>query len=166
MLIPNKWEILTCMILQFAEDWHKIIFKLGLKASTTSLVQIVIGDISISISFPTKLWICERYNYILSILFWTAAHIFNSDEISFLKLALELSASLGSASASEFIAMAKAKILKKRPFCLHSEPSFSYQVKYQKICSQKLISQKWKIIQDFCSDWCYLKNIGSHICWN
>lgn len=40
MMIPNKWEISPCMILQLAENWHKTIFNLGLKARITSLVQI------------------------------------------------------------------------------------------------------------------------------
>lgn len=39
MLIPNKHKILPYIILQFAENWHKTIFDLGLQASITSLVQ-------------------------------------------------------------------------------------------------------------------------------
>lgn len=66
MSIPNKWELLPCMILQIAENWHKTIFNLGLKASITSLVQIVMKISGLGISFPKKLCICESYKYVLS----------------------------------------------------------------------------------------------------
>lgn len=110
---------------KIAENWHKTIFNLGLKASITSLVQIVVEDIRVRQKLPNQV-----------------VHLWETQICTF------------------FL------ILNSCTFCLHSEPSFSNQVKYHKICSQKLVSQKWKIIQDFCSDWCYLKNIGSHICWN
>lgn len=116
LLSPNKWEILPCMILQFAENWHKTVFNLGLKASLTSLVLIIIENIRVRYKLPNKsvhLWEIK----ICTFSFWTAAYIFNLDEAYLLKLALELPTSFGSASANEFLPMAKAKILKKRPFC-------------------------------------------------